>query len=98
MAALAEGPNLARSKNNDDGLVIFGLPGAPPGTLGLFVHSFEWDICSDNIHPVDQILMVGEVSDNDCGKAKYDRAAEPGELVIFAKHLNVFQRIYGLYY
>jgi hypothetical protein len=42
--------------------------------------------------------MVEEVSDNDCGKAKYDRAAEPGELVIFAKHLNVFQRIYGLYY
>jgi len=45
------------------------------------------DICSDNIHPVDQILMVGEVSDNHCGKAKND-----------PKHLNVFQRIYKLYY
>jgi hypothetical protein len=74
-------------KTNDDGLVIFRLPDASPGTLGLFVDSFELDICSDNIHPVDQILMVGEVSDNHCGKAKND-----------PKHLNVFQGIYKLYY
>jgi hypothetical protein len=57
------------------------------------VNSFELDICSVDFHPIDQILRAGEVSEDDCGEASYDRAAEPGELAIFAKHLNVFQRI-----
>jgi hypothetical protein len=62
------------------------------------VNSFNLDIRSGDFHPIDQILKAGEVSDNDCGKAKYDLATEPGELVVFAKHPNVFQRIYQLYY
>lgn len=60
------------------------------------MNSFDLDIGSGDFHPIDQILMAGEVSDNDCGKAKPDRAAEPAELVRFAKHLNVFQSITSL--
>jgi hypothetical protein len=36
-----KGPILPVQKTNDDGLVIFGLPDVPPGTLGLLVNSFE---------------------------------------------------------
>lgn len=93
------GPILPIQKTNGDGVVIFHLPDALPKTLGPFVDSFELQICSDTIHPIDQILEAGELSDNNCGKAKkYARAPEPGEMIIFAKRLNVFQRLYKLYY
>jgi hypothetical protein len=93
-----DGSILPIQKINDDGVATFRLPGALPRTRGPFVNSFNLDIRSGDFHPIDQILKAGEVSDNDCGKAKYDLAAEPGEQVIFAKHPNVFQRIYQLYY
>jgi hypothetical protein len=92
------GPISPVQKTNGDGVVVFRLPDALPRTLVPFVDSFELTICSDNIRPIDQILATGEVSENNCGKAKYGRAAEPGELTIFARHLNLFQRIYKLYY
>jgi hypothetical protein len=87
-----KGPRLPTVETNDAGIAAFHLPHPLPGGRAR-LSSFFIDMCSDWEVPIDQVSANGMVGENNCGKAKSSGIPAPGELVIFARSPNVFQRI-----
>jgi len=86
------GPPLPNVETNDAGSAAFHLsdplPGGRPSLISPFI-----DFCSNWAVSMDQVLIQGEAGENNCGAAKFSGNPNPGELVIFARRLKVFQRI-----
>jgi hypothetical protein len=90
-----KGPQLPTVETNDAGIAAFHLPDPLPGGRAR-LSSFFIDMCSDWEVSIDQVSAKGIVGENNCGEAKFSGNPNPGELVIFARRLNVFQRIKDL--
>jgi hypothetical protein len=90
-----KGPLLPNVETNDAGIAAFHLPDPLPGGRARLSSPFI-DMCSDWEVSIDQVSAKGKVGENDCGKAKFSGSPHPGELVIFGRSLNVFQRIKNL--
>jgi len=92
-----KGPQLPNVQTNDAGIASFDppdpLPRGRPSISSPFI-----GFCSDSEISFDQVLIKGIAGRNDCGAAKFSGNPNPGELVIFARRLNVFQRIWNLLY
>jgi hypothetical protein len=89
------GPQLPNVETNAAGIAAFHLPDPLPGGRPSLISPFI-DICSKRAVSLDQVLSKGEAGENNCGAAKFSENPNPGELVIFGRRLNVFQRIWNL--
>jgi len=87
-----KGPELPFAEPNDAGIAVLQLPDPLPAGRARISSPFI-EFCSDREVSIDQVLAKGTVGENDCGKAKFSGTPAPGELVIFGRTLNVFQRI-----
>jgi hypothetical protein len=90
-----QGPQLPNAETNDAGMAAFHVPDPLPGGRPWISSPFI-DFCSDWEVAIDQVWAKGRVGENNCGAAKFSGNPDPGELVIFARRLNVFQRIKDL--
>jgi hypothetical protein len=84
-------------ETNEGGSAAFQLPDPLPGGRPWISSPFI-DFCSDWEVSIDQVSTKGTVGENNCGKAKFSGNPDPGELVIFGRRLNLFQRIWNLFY
>lgn len=84
-------------ETNEGGSAAFQLPDPLPGGRPWISSPFI-DFCSDWEVSIDQVSATGTVGENNCGKAKTPGNPDPGELVIFGRRLNLFQRIWNLFY
>jgi len=92
-----KGPELPSVETSDAGNTAFHLPDPLP-TGRPWLSSPFIDICSDWEVSIDQVFVKGMAGENDCGTAKFSGNPNPGELVIFGRRLNLFQRIWNLLY
>jgi hypothetical protein len=92
-----KGPQLPMVETNDAGIAAFHLPDPLPGGRPWISSPFI-DFCSGREVAIDQVSDKGTVGENNCGKAKFSGNPNLGELVIFGRRLNVFQRIWNLLY
>jgi hypothetical protein len=92
-----KGPQLPTVETNDAGIAVFHLPDPLPGGRPWLSSPFI-DFCSDSEVSIDQASAKGKVGENTCGNAKFSGNPSPGELVIFGRRLNLFQRIWNFFY
>ena len=92
-----KGPQLPNVETNDAGIAAFHVPDPLPGGRPWISSPFI-DFCSGREVAIDQVSDKGTVGENNCGKAKFSGNPNLGELVIFGRRLNVFQRIWNLLY
>jgi hypothetical protein len=92
-----KGPVLPNVETNHAGIAAFHLPNPLPAAHPWLSSPFI-DICSNLDVSIDQVLVKGIAGENNCGAAKFSGNPNPGELVIFGRRLNVFQRIWNLLY
>jgi hypothetical protein len=87
-----KGPLLPNVETNDAGIAAFHLPDPLPRGRP-WINSPFIDFCSGSEISIDPVSAKGSMGENSCGKAKSSGNPNPGELVIFGRSLNVFQRI-----
>jgi len=92
-----KGPELPNVETNAAGIAAFHLPDPLPAGHPWLSSPFI-DICSNPDVSIDQVLVKGMAGENNCGAGKFSGNPSPGELVIFGRRLNVFQRIWNLLY
>jgi hypothetical protein len=88
----SKGSQSPSAETNDAGTAVFHLPDPLPDGRPWLSCRFVV-ICSGSRVSIDQVLARGTVAENNRGKAKLSGNPSPGELVIFARRLSVFQRI-----
>lgn len=95
--AWTNGPELPSVQTNDAGIAVFHLPDPLPDG-----HPWIWSWFIDmRVTPVDSIDRVfdhGIAGENSNGTVKFPGNPNPGELVIYARRVKVFQRMYKFWY
>ena len=81
-------------KTDSEGLVEFVLREPIPDRFGVLLGS-DLVLCSNIVFPTEQVTKTGIIGNNTCDppRFKYNESPKPGELVVFARHLNLWQRI-----
>jgi hypothetical protein len=90
------GPHLPKQQTNDDGIAIFRLPDPLPRDSPWLTSPFIKNCASDEV-AIQRVLIRGLVEENNCGTAMFAGIPKNGELVIFARRLNVWQRLGSLF-
>jgi hypothetical protein len=86
---------LSDALTNDQGVATFELDEPAPERIEINYSPNELWYCSDRAFPTAQILTTGLVARYTCddGKLKWSATAKPGELVVFSKHVTLWERM-----
>ena len=85
----------AQANTNAEGVALLELPGQIPGRIGLWYTRDDIRSCSHMPVATAQVLNVGLVADNTCkgDKFLYRANPQPGEIVVFARPVSVWERM-----
>lgn len=82
-------------KTDSRGIAEFHLLGPLPERIGLSFSPVEFGRCSEVEFATDQILRTGVVAGNTCKSSKPKPSVPPeaGQLIVFGKHVTLWQRM-----
>ncbi len=95
--AWENGPELPNVQTNDAGIAVFHLPDPLPDGHPRLSSPFI-DIRSSSKDSIDQVFDHGIAGENSNGTVKFLGNPKPGEVVSYARRLNLFQRMYNFWY
>lgn len=86
---------LSDTVTNGEGVATFDLNDPAPERIEIIFSPDELGYCSDRAFPTAQILKAGLVARYTChdGRLKWSANPKPGELVIFTKHVTLWERM-----
>jgi hypothetical protein len=87
---------LGTAVTDANGIAIFPLPEVIPERVGIDHSPIELRWCSDEAFPTAEILKTGKVAEYKCDKGKFKKTpvAAAGELVIFARRVTSWERVW----
>ena len=88
--------DLGDAVTNANGVAIFHLPDVIPERIGISHSPIELRWCSDEAFATAEILKIGKVAEHKChqGKFKTTPTAAAGELVVFARRVTRWERVW----
>ncbi len=83
-------------KTGSDGVATFQLKPPLPKRLIVILAIGSWTQCSPYSFPVDRVLKLGIVAENQCKprtSKQQEYTTEPGEIVVFTQYINRLERL-----